>query len=118
MKTKEKENPFQLRNCSDCIYLKAYVTWWCTNKKAIEIRGTQIPPCIHCTEWQPNWGYIDKQYKTEEYGYQLTKKMAHLDEMFSKPKTLNQRKWDIIHNIQHYYYSIIKKIFPKYYENL
>lgn len=34
---------------TDCRYLVAYLSWWCTNKKAIKYRGTRIPDCYACT---------------------------------------------------------------------
>lgn len=40
------------RSCYDCKYLKAYVSWWCTNDKAIKDRGTRIPGCINCPHWE------------------------------------------------------------------
>lgn len=41
------------RKCGDCRYLKAAVSWWCVNKKAIADRGTAIPGTANCTYWKP-----------------------------------------------------------------
>ena len=32
----------------DCIFLKAYVSWWCGNEDAAEYRGTYIPGVHNC----------------------------------------------------------------------
>lgn len=41
------------RSCYDCGHLKAAVSWWCTNKKCIEWRGTSIPGVHNCPFWKP-----------------------------------------------------------------
>jgi hypothetical protein len=65
----ENVSPFEKRSCYDCAHLKSAMSLWCTNKDAIEARGTSLPGCIKCTFWQPNWKYIDSKYRTEENGY-------------------------------------------------
>lgn len=42
------------RNCYDCKHCKAAVTWWCTNKEAIKLRGTLIPGTQNCKFWEPS----------------------------------------------------------------
>lgn len=63
------ETPFELKSCYDCGHLKSAVSWWCGSKEAIAARGTQIPGCIHCPFWKPDWKMIPKKYKTLENGY-------------------------------------------------
>jgi len=48
----EEANP-KLRRCYDCVYMRGAVSWWCTNKAAIEYRGTRIPGISHCNFWSP-----------------------------------------------------------------
>lgn len=62
-------SPFEKHSCYNCGDLHSYVTWWCSNTKAIKIRGTRIPGIIKCTYWVPDWSVIDKKYKTPENGY-------------------------------------------------
>jgi hypothetical protein len=62
-------SPFVRRNCAECVYLKGRVSLWCTNKEAIEKRGTSIPGISNCPCWEADWNYISKEYKTKENGY-------------------------------------------------
>ena len=41
------------RTCSECGWLKAYVSWWCTNNTAIKARKTRIPGVCRCLYWKP-----------------------------------------------------------------
>lgn len=65
----ESISPFEKRSCYDCSYLKCLISWWCTNKQAIKIRGTSIPGCIKCPYWKPDCNIIDEKYKIEEFGF-------------------------------------------------
>jgi len=65
----KKLSPFIRLNCSECVYLKGAVSLWCTNKEAIERRGTSIPAVSNCPCWKADWNYISDEYKIEEYGY-------------------------------------------------
>ena len=38
-----EEAPEVRRSCYDCGWLKAYVSWWCTNPEARKARGSAIP---------------------------------------------------------------------------
>lgn len=41
------------KNCFDCYYCQASVSWWCTNDGAIEARKTSIPGINKCPFWKP-----------------------------------------------------------------
>lgn len=62
-------SPFEKHSCYNCGDLHSYISWWCSNTKAIKIRGTRIPGIIKCPCWTPDWSVIDKKYKTHENGY-------------------------------------------------
>jgi hypothetical protein len=47
------EPDVEKRCCADCKYLKAAVSWWCTSKNAIDVRGTSIPGVKNCPYWKP-----------------------------------------------------------------
>lgn len=40
------------RSCYDCAFCKPALSWWCTNKEAIKLRGTSIPGIIKCPYWE------------------------------------------------------------------
>lgn len=68
----DSETPFERKSCYDCAHLKPTISWWCTCKEAIKARGTQIPGCIHCPYWSPDWSMIKREpipYE-EKYGYE------------------------------------------------
>jgi hypothetical protein len=65
----KKLSPFVRLNCAECVYLKGRVSLWCTNKEAIEKRGTSIPGISNCPCWEADWNYISEEYKTKENGY-------------------------------------------------
>lgn len=72
-------SPFEKHSCVDCAFLKAVVSLWCTNERAIKARGTRLPGIIKCPFWEPNWKYIDKKYRTSENGYvPVIKKVKNL----------------------------------------
>lgn len=48
----EEANP-KLRRCYDCAHMQGAVSWWCTDKEAIEHRGTRIPGIRDCIFWSP-----------------------------------------------------------------
>lgn len=59
---------YRRRNCASCSFLGAYITWWCYNKNAWELRNTNIPGVCHCPYWKPNRKYIkQKLRKLEDY---------------------------------------------------
>ncbi len=62
-------NPFVKQSCSDCVFMKSALSFWCSNKEAIKFRGTSIPGIIFCKFWMPDWSHIPKKYKIIEYGY-------------------------------------------------
>ena len=62
-------SPFLKKHCTDCAFLKGAMSWYCTNEDAKQMRGTSLPAICLCPFWKPNWNYIPKKYKTEEYGY-------------------------------------------------
>jgi hypothetical protein len=41
------------KSCYDCYFLTSALSWWCTNKKAIEYRGTSFPGVCNCHFWKP-----------------------------------------------------------------
>ncbi len=41
------------RKCSDCAYMQAHITWWCTSEEAVEYRKTSIPGTKNCQFWAP-----------------------------------------------------------------
>ena len=47
-----EEAPEVRRSCYDCGWLKAYVSWWCTNPEARKARGSAIPGIYHCSYWK------------------------------------------------------------------
>lgn len=63
----EKVSPFIKKRCLECKYLRGGLSWRCTNKEAIKLRGTDVPVVILCTCWKPNLEYIDKQYIPDNY---------------------------------------------------
>lgn len=44
---------FDLRNCTDCKHMVAYVNWWCINKDASDYRSTSLPGESDCSFWEP-----------------------------------------------------------------
>lgn len=64
-----EENPFELKRCYDCAFMKPALSWWCSNKEAIKARGTSIPGIKNCPYWEPDWKYIPEKFRTEENGY-------------------------------------------------
>lgn len=54
---------YRERQCAYCGYLKSALSWWCTNKEAIEQRGTSIPGIRNCPYWKPDKKYIYKSLK-------------------------------------------------------
>jgi CRISPR/Cas system CMR-associated protein Cmr1 (group 7 of RAMP superfamily) len=80
-----KISPFDKHSCYDCLHLKGFVNIWCTNREAIQYRGTAIPGIIKCTFWSPNWDYIDDAYKTPENGFKPKKSNKNIfRRIFSK----------------------------------
>lgn len=77
-----KVSPFDKKSCSDCGHLKEVLSLWCTNERAIKVRGTRIPGCIKCPYWKPDWNYIPEEYHTAEYGY-----VPKLERIIEKPKS-------------------------------
>lgn len=56
---------YKKRQCAYCGYLKsAFFSWLCTNKEAIEQRGTLIPGIRNCHYWKPNKKCIYKYLKS------------------------------------------------------
>ena len=51
---------YQNRNCAFCGWMKAAVSWWCSNEDAIKARHTSIPGIRHCPYWKPDKSYIIK----------------------------------------------------------
>lgn len=45
--------PEEKRSCYDCKHMKGYISWWCTEKEAVKVRGTAIPGVIKCPFWEP-----------------------------------------------------------------
>jgi len=41
------------RDCGDCYYLQAAVSWWCKSKEAVKARKTNIPGETNCPYWKP-----------------------------------------------------------------
>ena len=62
-------DPFEKKSCADCAHCIAVRSWWCTNKDAIEARGTSFPGVILCPFWSPRWSDIPAKYRTPENGY-------------------------------------------------
>lgn len=54
----KEESPEVRRSCYDCGWLKAYVSWWCTNPEAKRVRGTSIPGVYHCPYWKADEKFI------------------------------------------------------------
>ena len=40
------------RSCSGCGFMTSALSHWCTNKDAIEARGTTLPGIIKCDYWK------------------------------------------------------------------
>lgn len=70
----EKLTPFERKNCYDCKYCQAALSWWCRNEDAVKYRGTSIPGTNFCKFWEVDWDYVDKKYKTPEFGYVYSSK--------------------------------------------
>lgn len=62
-------HPFVKRNCADCAWCVAAMSWWCHNEEIIKMRGTRIPGISFCPGWEPRWSDIPKKYHRPEYGY-------------------------------------------------
>ena len=62
-----EEAPEVRRSCHDCGWLKAYVSWWCTNPEAKKARGTAIPGVYHCPYWKLDEEYIKEQRERQEH---------------------------------------------------
>lgn len=54
----KEESPEVRRSCYDCGWLKAYVSWWCTNPEAKRVRGTAIPGVYHCPYWKADEDFM------------------------------------------------------------
>ena len=54
----EIKNIYNRKNCAYCGWMKAALSWWCTNQKAIDYRGTSFPGINHCIFWKPDKDYI------------------------------------------------------------
>lgn len=67
----EALTPFERQSCYDCKFCQApgRISWWCMNEDARRYRGTSIPGVIKCHFWQPDWDWIEDEFKTEENGY-------------------------------------------------
>jgi hypothetical protein len=39
--------------CYDCYHQKAAITLWCTNKKAVAYKGSNLTPIHSCYFWEP-----------------------------------------------------------------
>lgn len=65
----KKVSPFEKQSCYDCNHLISAISWWCGSEAARKYRGTSIPGVICCHFWRPDWKYIDRKYKTKEFGY-------------------------------------------------
>ena len=59
----EIKNIYNRKNCAYCGWMKAALSWWCTNKEAIDYRGTLFPGINHCIFWKPDKDYIREQLK-------------------------------------------------------
>jgi hypothetical protein len=47
------EHAPEWRSCTDCAWLRGYVSWWCENRRAVDAHGTAIPAKVHCAFWEP-----------------------------------------------------------------
>lgn len=47
----DREPNASLRECQDCIFMRAAVTWWCSNREAIHERRTAM--ASDCRYWKP-----------------------------------------------------------------
>ena len=59
----EVRSIYNEKNCAYCGWLTAALSWWCTNQKAIDARGTTFPGICHCPWWKPDKDYIRKHLK-------------------------------------------------------
>lgn len=41
------------KRCGDCRHMESAVSWWCTNRDAIDVRATLIPETRLCRFWEP-----------------------------------------------------------------
>lgn len=55
-----EEAPEVRRSCYDCGWLKAYVSWWCTNPEARKARGSAIPGIYHCPYWKGDKEFMEE----------------------------------------------------------
>ena len=55
----DEEIEWERRSCHQCLYLRAVISWWCTNDECIAWRGTSIPGGQGC----PYWKVAPKQRK-------------------------------------------------------
>lgn len=56
------------KSCYDCVFCRGAVSWWCTNEKAKEYRGTAIP-CVHnCKFWEPIRLYSELSWLDRIFG--------------------------------------------------
>ena len=67
-------SPFEKKHCYDCKHLVSADRFsisdlFCNNKESIKSRGTNLPGCIRCPYWKPDWSLIDKKHRTKENGY-------------------------------------------------
>lgn len=69
-----EEAPEVRRSCYDCGWLKAYVSWWCTNPEARKARGSAIPGIYHCPYWKGDNEFMEecrskrkKQYHPSDF---------------------------------------------------
>ena len=54
---------YRRRNCASCNFLVGYINWWCSNKDACKMRGTNIPGVCHCPYWKPARKYIKRKLR-------------------------------------------------------
>ena len=67
------------KNCNDCLYCKAAVSWWCTNEDAKEYRGTNLPGICNCKFWSPIKKYYQLSFWKRFFGNILNNDFIILD---------------------------------------
>jgi len=94
-------NPLEKKSCEDCEYLTRALSLWCSNDRAISVRGTTIPGCIKCPYWKPNWNYIDKIFWPRE-------KLTELEEKRKEKEVEKEEEFNGLKLIFKFFKSLIK----------
>lgn len=67
-----KSKKIDEKSCHNCRFCQAFVSWWCVNKEAIELKKTKIPDGAGCEFWKKmrsidDLTWVEKTFKNFIY---------------------------------------------------